>query len=348
MKNRIGKLFGVVAALFCTAACGQDTLLKNTDFSDWRDSLPSDWQVQIAAKNGAASPKSKVQKIAGPALGLSGDSKTRAWHSVSQTVAVQPGRRYRLNFEAYTKEINRADYQFDNCYVGWMSLDNSGQLLQRSLQDLSKSTNAWKSFSVDHRVPAGTEKTEVVIFLSKSGSLGVKSFQIEAIPESDTSLINSELSQWADGKPEGWQVKIGARNGAEAPVSKLKRHPDGGLLLSGNARTRAWRTVSQEITLQPGQSYQLEFEAKSTDVRREGIQFDNCYCGVWMYDDQGQRLDFVIKDLSQARRLQSHKLRFVAPQKTAKASLVIFLSKSGSLHVKNLSLEEAKPRRPFR
>jgi hypothetical protein len=48
--------------------------VENADFSEWTDGNPVGWQIQVGASNGAESPRSKIAKIGGPALLLSGDN----------------------------------------------------------------------------------------------------------------------------------------------------------------------------------------------------------------------------------------------------------------------------------
>jgi hypothetical protein len=119
-------------------------------------------------------------------------------------------------------------------------------------------------------------------------------------------------------------------------------------VLRGKSTTMAWRSLSQEIDVQKGKTYTLEFEALAENVRRQGRQYDNCYVGVMSFDRSGKKADASIKDLSRLPRWARQSVNFRVPPNAAKTQLIIFLSKSGSLMVKDVTVKEANPRRPFR
>lgn len=329
---------------------GQDAApkLDNGDFANWEESGPQGWTVEIGASNGASEPASEVRQMVGPAIYLQGNAKTMAWQSVSQEVAVEGGQTYQLDFEARSKDIRREGKQFDNCYVGWMSMDAAGKVIGRELQDVSSGAADWTKFALSYTVPQNAKSTSVMIFLSKSGVLAVKDMSITQSARPENLAANGDFGQWEKGVPKSWTVEIAARNGANRPESTVKKLPGGGVELAGNARTLAWNSISQDLDVTPGETYSIEVEAAAQGIRREGRQFDNCYVGVMSFDANGNRLDMALEDLSKLRGWKKQSIRFVPPPKSAKTTLLIFLSKTGSLKIKNVYVGSEVPRRPFR
>jgi hypothetical protein len=323
---------------------GADSLITNGEFLNWADGLPAGWKVEIGAMNGGDSPTSEVKPIKGPALMLRGDASTLAWHSVSQEFQGQPGETYALEFESRVKDIKREGRQYNNCYVGIMSVDAAGKPIASEIDDLSGDTD-WKRHRITTTVPANAVSTKVVIFLSKTGILGVRNVSVTKAQTPDAAsgrpkglLVNSDFSEWVNGLPSDWTVEIGAKNGADAPQSEL-RQVDGGFSLRGTASTMAWYSVSQDPSLDAG-TYRLSFQARSEDVRRQGRQYDNCYVGVMIFDANGQRLGTSVKDLSRNSDWRRHRIEFKVPPRADKTEVIIFLSKTGTLTVKDLVLSK--------
>jgi hypothetical protein len=344
-------------------AFGAESIVTNGDFQNWTDGAPDGWEVEIGARNGGEEPKSEVKKIKGPALMLRGDASTMAWHAVSQEIRVRPGGSYSLEFESRTKDIRREGRQFNNCYVGVMCLDGAGNPVGREFDDVAADTADWTKHRVVFTVPQGSESTKVMVFLSKSGILGVRNVAVTAkdgaaapiakpstaAPAgSDSLLANGDFGAWTDGRPDGWKVDIGAMNGGREPKSEIIKLSDPGLALRGDASTLAWHSLSQEVSVRKGGTYTLEFQALSENVQRQGGQYDNCYVGFMSLDAGGNRADMAIEDLSRVPRWRKLRIDFNVPRNAEKTDVLIFLSKSGTLSVKNLSLKEATPRRPFR
>ncbi len=159
-------------------------------------------------------------------------------------------------------------------------------------------------------------------------------------------LVNGNFADWNDGIPRGWQVGIGAQQGADAPGSDISRGDGPTLKLTGDVQTRVWRFVQQNVTLQPGECYRLRFSARAVDVRREGNQFDNCYVGIFGADAQGKRIVQSIATVSQETWLPST-LSVRIPRGVAQASVMIFLSKSGTLEVRDVELARLEPQQSF-
>ena len=352
-----------VGLLLATVGFGAEPLITNGNFEKWTDGVPDGWEVEIGAMNGAEQPKSEVKPIKGPALMLRGDASTMAWHAVSQQVPAHPGGSYSLQFESRTRDVKREGRQYDNCYIAIMSFDKAGKPVARQADDVTADNTDWTKHRLVFTVPQNAESTKVMIFLSKSGLLGVKNVtlaEVEAPPAADVKpapaaegepanlLTNGVFRDWTEGRPDGWKVDIGARNGGDQPKSELIQLDDSGLALRGDASTMAWHSLSQEPPLRKGRTYTLEFEARSENVQRQGRQYDNCYVGVMCFDARGERLDTSIQDLSRVPRWKKHRVHFRVPRNAESTQVLVFLSKSGTLSVRNVRVEEATPERPFR
>jgi hypothetical protein len=160
-----------------------------------------------------------------------------------------------------------------------------------------------------------------------------------AVPQTSDNLVtNGSFSKWNGNLPVGWNVTIGASNGAAQPVSNVNKGEGPSLELSGNANTLAWNFVSQSVAAQPDETYRLTCEAKATGVKREGRQYDNCYVGVWFKNRAGKNLgnQFVVIG---SEDYQQTSLVFRTPPQTALVDLAIFLSKTGKLNVKDVRLD---------
>ena len=237
-----------------------------------------------------------------------------------------------------------------------MSTDEAGKVVGRAVQDVSEGTENWKHFAADYTVPRGAEKTVVYVFLSKTGLIGVKGIKVTSLKDGQQSekydltnyVKNGQLNVWKGGVPASWTTEVAAKNGNDRPESEVKPLAQAGVVLSGNARTMAWKSLDQDVALTPNKTYSLSFQASTEGVKREGRQYDNCYVGVMHFDGDGTRLDMAIKDLSRVGPWRQQTIRFTTPAKTAKSKMLVFLSKSGSLKIKDVLLKEATPEKPFR
>ena len=318
-------LFAVVPLVFLSGAIvlGAESIVTNGRFEKWTDGVPDGWKVEIGAMNGAEEPKSEVKPIKGPALMLRGDASTMAWHAVSQRLPVQSGGSYLLEFESQTRNIKREGRQHDNCFVGVMSLDGGGKPVERKIVDVAADSTDWKKHQVAFTVPQGAESTKLIVFLSKSGILGVKNVAVAttddmaddtpapevkpatAEPAKAASLLaNGDFKAWTNGRPDGWKVDIGANNGANKPTSQVVKLDDPGLALRGNASTMAWYSLSQKVQVQKGGTYTLELEAQSEGVQKQGRQYDNCYVGVMSFDAAGKKVDMTLEELSRRSQME--------------------------------------------
>ncbi len=167
-----------------------------------------------------------------------------------------------------------------------------------------------------------------------------------ATQQSKSLVENGSFSKWTGTQPVGWNVAIGASNGAAKPESKVQKGEGPSLELSGNSRTLAWNFVSQSIDAKPGETYRLTCQAKATNVKREGRQFDNCYVGVWFKNRAEKNLGNQTVVVG-TEEYQQHSLVFRTPPQTAKVEIAIFLSKSGKLNVTDVELEKFAPEDSF-
>ncbi|MEO1524156.1 MAG: hypothetical protein AAFX06_01910 [Planctomycetota bacterium] len=332
-------------------------LVVNGEFTDWTDDSPTGWAIEIGAQNGADEPLSEVTRLPDKGLLLRGNQTTLAWRIVKQKLDAGPGDRLKLRFKARTKDIRREARQFNNCYVGLLSFDAKQKVIGSMIQSLPDSTDGWKDYSIEYEVPNAAASTAVCAFLSKTGLFGVQSLSVvkaKAAPKPDNKedqenlLTNGALDQWNHDKPKSWKVEVAAKNGSDRPASQVKPLPEGGVSLTGNARTLAWNSVSQSLVLKPGTTYTLQFEAAGDGIRRQGRQYDNCYVGVFSFDGNDQRVDMAIEDLSKVTAWKPFQLNFSPPPTAKRSEIILFLSKTGTLRVKSVSVREATPDRPFR
>ncbi|MGI9516520.1 MAG: S41 family peptidase, partial [Pirellulaceae bacterium] len=167
-----------------TVSAQENNLVANGTFEDWADEVPVDWDVGIGANNGGDAPVSEIRQGEGPSLELSGDAATLAWRSVSQDVPVTAGTSYRLSYVVKTADVRREGNQYDNCFVGVFQKDARGELLSRDFwpSNIAEFTPASAVF----RVAPGATTAQVLIFLSKSGTLNVKDISLVELGDADS------------------------------------------------------------------------------------------------------------------------------------------------------------------
>ena len=167
-----------------------------------------------------------------------------------------------------------------------------------------------------------------------------------ADPDREQRLVNGSFSEWENDEPVGWTLDIGARNGANTPLSSVTHAEDGGLLLAGDASTMAWRTVSQSMELEPGSFLRVSLETRATGLRRQGRQYDNCYISLILNDSGEQRSRQFISPTADWTRENIH---VRAPDSTGEYSvdLMAFLSKTGQFQVRNVVVTELQPHDSF-
>ncbi len=156
---------------FLVALTSQE--LKNGSFAEWDGETPAGWEVSV----GAGAPngrESLLAKGSDGGIAFSGDAATRRWRTLSQSVEAASNDVWRLRFEARAQS-KLEEGQFNNCYISIAFLGE--KLLDRRLRDIR--TAAWTDDAILLRAPSGTKRIEVRIFLSKTGSLEVKSLRLD-------------------------------------------------------------------------------------------------------------------------------------------------------------------------
>jgi hypothetical protein len=149
-------------------------------------------------------------------------------------------------------------------------------------------------------------------------------------------LRNGSFEKWAEGKPVGWRVDVGARNG-QGPEALCVPLAEVGLSLSGDRTTKVWKSVSQQFAAAPTNAYRFTFEARVGGRRRELRQFRNCWVGFFFADADSRRLAVEVYDV-RAKDWERGLLVAVPPPGTAAATVTVFLSQTGTLQVRNCAM----------
>ena len=176
--------------------------------------------------------------------------------------------------------------------------------------------------------------------------IGIIPFQSTYGQETDSLIVNGNFAQWSDGVPQGWSVEIGAHNGGDSPVSKIERVDGPALRLSGSLETLAWNALRQNVKIEPEQTYQLRFTARVEGLRREGNQYDNCFVSAILKNASGQKIAQQVVSIQNDVFLPMS-IYCRAPGTAASADVLIFLSKSGALTVKDIDIRQVAADRSF-
>lgn len=168
---------------------------------------------------------------------------------------------------------------------------------------------------------------------------------VVAQSNSDSILANSDFSRWQDEKPAGWTIGVGATNGSGAK-SRVSKGEDSSLELGGNAKTKVWQYVSQEFQPQKDVPYLLKIVAKTTDVKREGSQFDNCHLNYSFKNKSNQKIQqkFFLLDSNEYEEVL---IPFKPLPETTTVEIGVFLSKSGQLNIKSIELQTVNLQNSF-
>lgn len=150
-------------------------------------------------------------------------------------------------------------------------------------------------------------------------------------------VSNGAFEVWNKGLPQDWQIRNGAGSGSE-PFSVLTKGTDGGIELSGDGRTRTWKSIAQKIPVENGKTYQLSFKAKASDIARQKGQFNNNYVGVFSSNAAGKVISQTQVTIT-SENWSEEITYFTAPQGAAKTEIWIFLSKTGRLSIKQLAAQ---------
>jgi len=212
-------------------AAAAESLLTNGLSQQWTDGAPTGWKIGVGAQTGGDRPESIVRQVKGPALLLQGDAATKLWHSVTQEFPVRPAAYYRIVFEARTKDLKRESNQYDNCCVGLLTYDVAGK--RQSMEVRSLFETAWAKGQLVIRAPETAARGEAMIFLSKSGLLGVRNVRLEELrPEDSFDVLVDELDRYysffalkaIDWRKlaAGYRPQVGAASGTTEFVTVVK------------------------------------------------------------------------------------------------------------------------------
>lgn len=154
-----------------------------------------------------------------------------------------------------------------------------------------------------------------------------------------TDVLADDFSRWKGGLPEGWEARVGATSGTDKD-SEVAKGPEGGLLLRGDASTGKWRVLVRPFEVKEGACYRLSFEARGTGLRLEARQFDNAFVGVSLPAAGGkaERHVAMVGERGWAPDEVVVRARFAG-----RAEAWVFLSRTGTLEVRSLRLEELGP-----
>lgn len=175
----------ILVVLLALPAFAGDNLLRNGDFSKWRDGVPEEWRSEHGAGSPGGTP-SVVGPAEGGGLRLSGDASTRSWRLLSQDVAVKPDGCYRLSFEARTTGLALEEGQFDNVYGALLAVDAAGKPASRMFAAVG--TADWAPHEILLARP-GVATLRAAVFLSKTGRLEARAFVLEALEPGDSADV---------------------------------------------------------------------------------------------------------------------------------------------------------------
>jgi hypothetical protein len=161
-----------------------------------------------------------------------------------------------------------------------------------------------------------------------------------ALAGESLTLENPRFGDWDDCCPVGWTVTIGAQF-AEGPGSRLSHGPDGGLRLEGDAATRRWHFVGQPVTVESGATYRLRHVSRATGLRLDPGQTENAWVGI---REAGPVRRFAV-DAVLSQDWEPGEVVF-RPGGDA-VEVAVFLSKTGRLETREVSLERLRPEDSF-
>ena len=164
-----------------------------------------------------------------------------------------------------------------------------------------------------------------------------------ALSGDEPLLPGGGFPDWDDGAPVGWTVSVGATSPGEKD-SEIAPGPEGGILLRGDAATARWKSISRDLELEPGHCYRLSFEARGLVLVRQGKQFDNAFVGVEL-DPRGKDSEYRVVSIERGGWTFDEVI-FEAPA-SGRASVILFLSKTGTMEARALVLERLRPEDSF-
>lgn len=188
----------------------------------------------------------------------------------------------------------------------------------------------------------------LALAIGQTGPLTPATPQDPAVPREHgrSVLKNGDFNDWTGGVPDGWDLAIGASNGGPRPLSMVRQGEGPSLELSGDGQTLAWQMVSQTIPVMPGEVWRIRYMVRTRGLQREGNQYDNCFVGLFQKSAEGRVIERSSwrNDVTQYTEV-SVTTRIRSP--ASEAQLLIFLSQTGTMNVKNIRLEKVEPEESF-
>jgi len=153
----------------------------------------------------------------------------------------------------------------------------------------------------------------------------------------ETPLANPSFeAEWPAGAagPPGWTTVVGVAEAPEGPESLVALDLDRrSLRLSGDASTRRWRVVYQDVPAAAWDRVRLDVATRAAGVVRDADrQFENAGVALQFLDAAGKTLaGSASPRLDGDRGWEDVRVEAVAPVATAKARVVLVLSLTGTL-----------------
>ena len=156
-------------------------------------------------------------------------------------------------------------------------------------------------------------------------------------------LLRNAALQWQGESLPEWKMEVGAGSGPR--ISTIRHGNDGSLELTGTASTQTWNFVGQQVAVAAGDYLSFRYAAKATGLKRDAGQNDNCYAAIW-YDRQGQQAGVSVFPVDRDEYMPQEQIIRV-PDGVTGGRVTFFLSKTGTLNVKDVSLQKLQPKDSF-
>ena len=159
-------------------------LVKDGEFTRWKNKSPIEWKVEIGATTGVSGHESQVAKGQGPSLQFVGVKENQSWKYVSQRIAVKPETAYYFTFSGKVTEIKREAKQFQNCHANFAFFNQAEKKTAQNF--LRISTDDYAKQSMSFRTTADTKFIELGFFLSMTGKLNIKNVSLIEVDSSNS------------------------------------------------------------------------------------------------------------------------------------------------------------------
>ncbi|MBP1988523.1 S-layer homology domain-containing protein [Paenibacillus eucommiae] len=296
-------IFPAVRPTTADAAGGQELLLPTTNlvtnpgFEEDKAGWDVEWEDTKAEITTDAHSGEKALKVQASSL--------------EQTLPIQPGKSYKLEFFA------KREGPPDSNALGINFWDVPGMGRQGVLTEVD--SEGYQQYELFFEAPAQFSSATLVIYkIAGEGSVYADDFLL-------TELTNLVTNPGFEEDKAGWDV--------EWEDTKAEITTDAH---SGEKALRVQESsLEQTLPIQPGKSYKLEFYAK-----REGPPDSNAL-GINFWDVPGLGRQGVLTEVDSAE-YQKYELFFEAPAQFSSATLVIYkIGGAGSVYADDFYLTEA-------